>query len=109
MMTMMPAMTSDSSGLHMVPLSLELRRREQARFLSKKRYSIPEYVELLSPYVRHESLTHQQFVTEHSLDGRRILLLRHDIDHDYETALQMAEWEKRRGLRATYCVLHSAW
>lgn len=37
------------------------------------------------------------------------MLLRHDIDHDPVTAVKMAEWEHARGLRATYCVLHSAW
>jgi hypothetical protein len=41
--------------------------------------------------------------------GQRVLSLRHDVDHDIETALRIAEWEQARGLRATYCVLHTAW
>jgi hypothetical protein len=38
-----------------------------------------------------------------------ILVLRHDVDHDFETALKMGAWEHERGLRATYCILHTAW
>ncbi|MCH8068782.1 MAG: NAD(P)H-dependent oxidoreductase subunit E, partial [Candidatus Marinimicrobia bacterium] len=30
-------------------------------------------------------------------------------DHDFETALKMGAWEHERGLRATYCILHTAW
>ena len=40
---------------------------------------------------------------------RKILIIRHDIDHDFETAQKMAEWENKRGIKSTYCVLHSAW
>ena len=37
--------------------------------------------------------------------GRRMVALRHDIDHDLDAALEMACWEHRLGARATYFVL----
>ncbi len=33
------------------------------------------------------------------------LVLRHDIDFDLEAAAKMAEFETKRGIRATYCIL----
>ena len=37
------------------------------------------------------------------------LTLRHDLDHDIENAVRMAEWEARHGLRSTYFPLHTDW
>lgn len=37
---------------------------------------------------------------------RDMVALRHDVDHDLDTALEMAFQESRRGVRATYYVLH---
>ncbi len=54
-------------------------------------------------------MTFSEYVNQPALNGRRILLLRHDIDHDYETALEIAAWEHTIGLKSTYCVLHSSW
>jgi len=36
-------------------------------------------------------------------------VLRHDVDHDINTALKMAVWERERGITSTYCLLHTAW
>jgi len=38
-----------------------------------------------------------------------VIGLRHDVDHDLEAAVRMAEWEYQRGFRSTYFVLHTAW
>lgn len=81
----------------------------QNRFFSKKRYKKEFYDQLISSFSARLNLTIAQYVEATDLDGKEILLLRHDIDHDYETALQMARWEAERGIKATYCVLHSAW
>lgn len=43
-----------------------------------------------------------------SADDRVLVGLRHDIDADLDSAIEMAALEHRRGLRATYFVLHSA-
>jgi hypothetical protein len=83
---------------------------QRRRFASKRRYRRNQYADLLADYLAtHDVLTHAEFVGEHVLEGRRVLLLRHDVDHDFETAMQMASWEHAHGLRATYAVLHTAW
>jgi len=41
-------------------------------------------------------------------DERIVVGLRHDIDHDLEGALKMAEIERRYGLKSSYYVLHTA-
>lgn len=33
--------------------------------------------------------------------------LRHDVDHDLDIALEMAYWERQRGFRSTYFLLHT--
>lgn len=37
-----------------------------------------------------------------------VIGLRHDIDNEIESSVQMAQWEADRGYRATYYVLHTA-
>jgi hypothetical protein len=41
-------------------------------------------------------------------EGRVLVGLRHDVDDRLDSALRMAELEHRRGVRATYFVLHTA-
>lgn len=94
----------------LIHLSEEERAAHRARLAHKKRYVARDYETILSAYrSTHEFITLGDYVTDPALNGRRMFLLRHDIDHDYETALLMAAWEHARGIRATYCVLHTAW
>jgi hypothetical protein len=39
----------------------------------------------------------------------RFIALRHDMDHDVENSVRLAEWEAERGHRSTYYVLHRDW
>ena len=39
----------------------------------------------------------------------RFLALRHDMDHDLENSVRLAEWEAEHGFKATYYVLHTDW
>ena len=39
----------------------------------------------------------------------RFIALRHDMDHDLDNAVRMAEWEAEHGFRSTYYVLHRDW
>ena len=95
---------------NLIHLSDQQREAQRRHFARKKRYRERDYQFLLGPYLdTHESMTLAAYVGAQSVDHRRILLLRHDIDHDYETALRMAQWEQARGLQASYCVLHTAW
>src|SRR4051794_36394169 len=44
----------------------------------------------------------------HSPNSRNLVALRHDIDYDFDIALEMAHLEHRRGLRASYYLLPTA-
>ncbi|OEF96827.1 hypothetical protein [Desulfuribacillus alkaliarsenatis] len=78
-------------------------------FSKKKVFTTYHYEKLLEPYIyKFRILTHAEFAqSERYYDN--ILLIRHDIDHDYETALRIGEWEQKKGIRSTFCILHSAW
>lgn len=39
----------------------------------------------------------------------RFVALRHDMDHDVENSVVLAEWEAAHGFRSTYFVLHTDW
>jgi hypothetical protein len=39
----------------------------------------------------------------------RFLAMRHDMDHDVENSVRLAEWEAAHGYRSTYYVLHGDW
>lgn len=82
------------------------RKRVQGRskFLPK------DYAELLSPYMgSHTSLRLIDYARLEAQGDDKILLIRHDVDHDIDTAQQIAKWEAEHGLKATYCILHTAW
>ncbi len=44
-----------------------------------------------------------------SVGPKRFIALRHDMDHDVENSVRLAEWESQRGFRSTYYVLHGDW
>lgn len=76
----------------------------------KKKFYRDQYAELIDPLVKgRTNLTWAQACRHEQPDSDQVVILRHDVDHDLETALQMARWEHERGLKATYCILHTAW
>ncbi len=76
----------------------------------KKKFFRDQYAELIDPLVKGRvNLTWAEACRHEYPDSEQVVILRHDVDHDLETALQMARWEHQRGLRATYCILHTAW
>lgn len=87
--------------------------RRQARntdFEGKRKFYRDEYATLLESHAAGlVNLTWRDAAAGREAAGRGVLIIRHDVDHDYETALCMARMEHGRGLRATYCILHSAW
>lgn len=83
--------------------------RKQEAFAKRRTFSVDDYATLLAPYRNHEDLRLVDYVRETEIGDRRILLIRHDVDHDHLTAIRIAEWEASHGLRATYCLLHTAW
>lgn len=95
---------------HALPrLAPEVIARKQEAFARRRLYSVEDYAALLAPYRDHEVLRLADYARDAEIGDRRVLLIRHDVDHDHITAVRIAEWEAREGLRATYCLLHTAW
>jgi hypothetical protein len=85
-------------------------RRNTTKFSKQKKFGMKDYEKLLSNYAKDfEVMPYIDYVRIDDTGDRKILIIRHDIDHDFQTARKMAEWENKEGIRATYCVLHSAW
>lgn len=43
-----------------------------------------------------------------ALSSSAVIGMRHDVDNEIASAVQMAEWEHQRGYRSTYFILHTA-
>jgi len=85
-------------------------QREMKRINQRKIYNTIDYEKLLEPYLnKYEILLYCDFVKRSEIGNGEILLIRHDVDHDYLTAKKMADMEYRCGIQATYCLLHSSW
>lgn len=91
-------------------LSRKIVRDHTCQMNTKKQYAIADYENLLGPYLgKYEIMRYCDYVREFKIDDRKIVLIRHDVDHDHITALKMAKWEYDRNIRSTYCLLHTAW
>ncbi|MCW7755348.1 hypothetical protein OOT00_15295 [Desulfobotulus sp. H1] len=96
--------------MDLIRLSEDTKKKYRKKFKHKKKYNIMQYEKLIEPIIKtHTNITYDEFANKKKFDNEKLFLLRHDIDHDFETAMLMARWEHKHGLRATYCVLHSAW
>ncbi len=81
-----------------------------SRLRRKKKYTLGDYEVLFKPYLgKYEILRYCDYVLEPEIGDRRVLLVRHDVDHDHITAQKIAKWEYNHDIRATYCLLHTAW
>ncbi len=101
---------SSSIKSNLIKIGKLERLRMQAKFSNKRKFNEENYQELLQPYIKeYEFLSLGDYVREQDVSGRKIMLIRHDIDHDLDTAVKIAKWEAHRGIRSTFCVLHTAW
>jgi hypothetical protein len=84
------------------------QKREE---LAKIRAMGPATVRWLIEFLRlaDEVVTVQEAARRHGSLSPRTVILRHDIDHDIENAVRLAELEHAAGFKSTYFVLHSAW
>lgn len=77
----------------------------------RRNYFVDEYAGLVLPAI--EAMPHLTWVEATDLQraskASDVLLIRHDIDQDIDNAVRLAHWEADKGIRATYCVLHTAW
>lgn len=86
------------------------RKLKSVQFSRRRKFTRYDYANLLKPYqTEYEIMSIGDYVRQDEISGRQILMIRHDIDHDFENGLRIAEWEAERGIRATYCLLHTAW
>jgi hypothetical protein len=97
-----------------VPPSEELLRLRPLRRLVEpaleRRFTYGRYerfLDRLAADPRLEILPLRELATA-GPSGRVLVGLRHDVDDRLDSALRLAELEHRRGLRATYFVLHTA-
>jgi hypothetical protein len=97
-----------------LPRSEELLRPHPLRRLvepaRERRFTYDRYDSFLGRLVedpRVEPLPLRELAAAEP-EGRVLVGLRHDVDDRLESALRMAELEHRRGVRATYFVLHTA-
>jgi hypothetical protein len=81
----------------------------QARMDERRSYFVDEYAGIVLPAI--EAMPHRTWAEATSAPEplEELLVIRHDIDNDIETAVKLARWEAEHGIRATYCVLHTAW
>lgn len=81
----------------------------QKRWETQRKRDRKDYETLLDPYrSTHECLTLREYAQIEDIEDRRILLIRHDVDHDHLTAVKIARWEAEHGYRSTFCLLHTA-
>jgi hypothetical protein len=78
-------------------------------FLAKRRFYFQDYAEMVHAAAAGAIVLTWREAAQGVAAGSEILLVRHDIDHDIENAVRIAQWEHEHGYRATYCVLHTAW
>jgi hypothetical protein len=81
----------------------------QTRMDERRTYFVDEYASIVLPAI--EAMPHRTWLEATSAPEplEELLVIRHDIDNDIETAVKLARWEAEHGIRATYCVLHTAW
>jgi hypothetical protein len=91
-------------------LSPRLIEERNAHFVRQRKFFRDAYEVLLAPYLHtHRNMRLGDFVRLEDVGDDRFLLIRHDVDHDIETAVKIAKWEQARGLRSTFCLLHTSW
>lgn len=87
------------------------RKTQLQKFKVKRKFALSDYGRMFEYAWKHafEIGTIRDFHRSPKLSGFKYLQVRHDVDHDLDTALKIASWEKENGIQATYCLLHTAW
>lgn len=94
----------------LIHVSSSERKLKALKFSRKRKFTEDDYATLLEPYTdAYEIMPIGEYVRQEDVGDRSILMIRHDVDHDIDTAIRIAKWEADRGIRATYCLLHTSW
>ena len=82
------------------------------RVLARRRAFGQDDLALLDEILRRAELVgpvRNLMTTPPGQRARGLVVLRHDTDSDIDNAVRFAEWEARRGYRASFYVLHTDW
>ncbi len=93
-------------------ISTLVKKKEQLRLSRAKKFHIDSYAQVLDMVLDENDdvlLLREACNPVGDVSDKRVAIIRHDIDHDIDTAVNIAKWENERGIRSTFCVLHSAW
>lgn len=91
-------------------LRSNLVKLEPRNFEAKRKFQKTEYKQLVEELAADHCIkTLQEYTSLGHQGDEKVLLIRHDIDHDIENAVRIAKWEAANGIKSTYCVLHTAW
>ncbi len=86
------------------------KERHRGRVTRAAKFTPEDYEKILEPYMdSHRLMRLSDYVRLDDLGDDKVVIIRHDIDHDIDTAQKMGAWEEAHGFRSTYCVLHTAW
>lgn len=92
-------------------LPAKIAKKKNDNFARRALLSPADYEGVLKPFLEsnYQVIKLSDVFGSDEYHGCRTLNIRHDVDHDYETALRIAEWEAAHGIVSTYCVLHTSW
>lgn len=78
-------------------------------FSDRKKFYKKDYELLIANEKKKKKILtlREIFLDKENIAGE-ILTIRHDIDHDINTAVKIAEWENKNSINSTFCVLHSS-
>jgi hypothetical protein len=94
----------------LVPVEEKQRKKMAKAFGEKRKFYRDEYPRLLAFLQKDATnVTWIEAARGVEIATDTALIIRHDIDHDIDTAVELARWESENGIRATYCPLHTAW
>lgn len=100
------ALNTDKKYEEVLSENRELIKKNSKRY----KYSWDDYLSLLTELSnrdRYLVLPGRDFISTNAPD-KVMVYMRHDIDHDPETALRMAEAENKIGMKTSYYVLNTA-
>lgn len=99
-----------SPGARGTPLPVDLVETKQQGFRARRTFG-QEDLESLEQIIglAGEPVTIAEAQPVDRFGPRRVVALRHDVDHDLETAVAFGRWEVEHGMRSTYFLLHTDW
>lgn len=96
-----------TGGTHLGRAEMDANR---LRLRPRVKFHRGDYEALVAPYVEGRDVLTLSEAMGVDVEGReKVTYIRHDIDHDIESAVQIGRWEHEQGIRSTFCVLHTAW